>query len=144
MTTNNSNWNSDSWADGEFEPLNDDTFSGECGSIINTLFFCLYYVLKNPNNLIIVKNPFRLFVSSSSTHRECQNGRGAPKTRREKSATPTRTGIAAGCPWTPQAGRQENLKCNQLAVFAIVHHIIIIIIRIIIIIVAIKRERESE
>lgn len=27
-TTTNSNWNSDSWADGEFEPLDDDTFTG--------------------------------------------------------------------------------------------------------------------
>lgn len=30
MTTSNtnSNWNSDSWADGEFEPLDEDTFTG--------------------------------------------------------------------------------------------------------------------
>lgn len=27
-STTNSNWNSDSWADGEFEPLDDDTFTG--------------------------------------------------------------------------------------------------------------------
>lgn len=39
----NTNWNNDTWADGEFEPINEDTFTG-------TLPFCGFTAF--PNNKI--------------------------------------------------------------------------------------------
>lgn len=50
-----------------------------------------------------------------------QTGRGAPETGREEAAAPARTGATARRPWSPEAGRQEDIKFAAVSTRLVYH-----------------------